>query len=62
MIVRLYEAWNSRGTVTLTVPPFFKKAVLSNLMEKEIRELDLADGKVSLPVKNFEIVTIRFVR
>ncbi len=62
MIVRLYEAWNSRMKTTLTVPKQFTKAVLCNLMEEEICNLEFADGKLTLPVRNFEIITIKFLR
>jgi hypothetical protein len=30
-------------------------------MEKEIREVDLCDGAVTVPVSNFEIVTLKFL-
>jgi alpha-mannosidase len=60
MLVRMYEAFDSRGEVTVTVPSGFKKAYLCNLMEKELKRLDLKDGKVNIPYKNFEIITLKF--
>ena len=60
MLVRMYEAFDSRGEVTVTVPDGFKKAYLCNLMEKELKRLDLKDGKVNIPYKNFEIITLKF--
>jgi len=62
MIVRLYEAFNSRGNVVVTVPDGFRQAFLCDLMENELTQLDFADNKVSLMVKNFEIVTLKFKR
>ena len=60
MLVRMYEAFDSRGEVTVTVAEGFKKAYLCNLMEKELKRLDLKDGKVNIPYKNFEIITLKF--
>lgn len=60
MLVRMYEAFDRRGEVTVTVPDGFKKAYLCNLMEKELKRLDLKDGNVNIPYKNFEIITLKF--
>ena len=65
MIVRLYEAWDSRGPVTFTVNGDFKGVRLCNLMEEDMedmKELDFRNNRVTMPIKNFEIVTLRFVR
>ncbi len=62
MIVRLYEAWDSRGPVTLTVNGDFKGVRLCNLIEEDMKELEFTNHSVVLPIKNFEIVTLRFVR
>ena len=65
MIVRLYEAWDSRGPVTLTVSGDFKGVRLCNLMEEDMedmKELEFRNNRVTMPIKNFEIVTLRFVR
>ncbi|MBE6728632.1 MAG: alpha-mannosidase [Ruminococcaceae bacterium] len=60
MIVRMYEAFDSRTTAKITVTDKFKEAYLCDLMENEIEKLDF-DGKcVTLPVKNFEIITLKF--
>lgn len=60
MVVRMYEAFNSRCKATVTVPQAFKAAFLCDLMENELQPLQLADGKVTIPVKNFEIITLKF--
>ncbi len=60
MIVRLYEAFDSRCNVTVTVPEGFKNAALCDLMENELQTLTIENGKVTLPIKNFEIVTLKF--
>lgn len=58
VIVRMYESFGSRGDVTVTAP--FKKCTLCDLMENEIKSVDIIDGKVTLPIKNFEIITLKF--
>lgn len=62
MIVRLYDAYNRRTNATVTVPDVFKEAYLCNMLEENIEKLDLKDGKVTVDVSNFEIVTVKFVR
>ena len=62
MIVRLYEAWDSRVTATLTVPDGFTGAKLVNLMEEEIGDVPLMDNKITLKLRNFEIATVKFIR
>ncbi len=60
MIVRMYEAFDSRGEATITVADGFKEAYLCDLMENETEKLDFEDNKVTLSLKNFEIITLKF--
>ena len=62
MILRMYEAFDSRGEVTVTVPETFKKAYLCNLMEKEERELELKENKLTVSYRNLEIITLKFIK
>ena len=59
-IIRMYESWNKRvSNATLTFGFGVKSAVLCDLMENEIEVLEVVDNTVTLPVKPFEIVTIK---
>lgn len=60
MIVRMYEAFDSRGEVTITVADGFKTAYLCNLLEEKLEMLDFENNKVKIPFKNFEIITLKF--
>lgn len=60
MIVRLYEAFDSRSNATVHVADGFNKAYLCDLMENELEELAFDNNTVSLPIKNFEILTLKF--
>jgi alpha-mannosidase len=62
MIVRMYDAFNLRANATITVADGFKAAYLCDLMENEIEELKFDENKVTIPVSNFEIVTLKFVK
>jgi len=62
MVVRMYEAYDSRSTATVKVAPIFKKAYLCDLMEQVQQELSLQDGCVTLPIRNFEIITLKFTK
>ena len=58
-VVRLYESWNKRGDATLTFGVPFAKAWLCDLMENELEELPLNENSVTVPVKPFEIITVK---
>lgn len=62
MILRLYEAFDRRTTATITVAEGFTKAYLCNLLEEEIKELSFDGKTVTMPITNFEIVTLKFTR
>ena len=57
-VVRLYEAHNTRGTVTLTTSLPVKQAFLADLLEDPIREVPVEEGEIRLEIKPFEIVTL----
>lgn len=62
MIVRLYDAWDCRSKATVTVPEGFSSACICSMMEEDEQELAFEGGKVTIPVKNLEIVTLKFKR
>ena len=62
LIVRLYDAYDCRSKVTVSVPAVYQKAYVCDLMENSLDELAIKDGKVTLPVSNFEIVTLKFAK
>lgn len=58
-VIRLYESKNRRTSATLTLGLPAREVYLCDMMENELRRLDLADGKVTLDFGGFEIVTIK---
>ncbi len=60
-VIRMYESWNKRCNTTLTFGMPFEKAYLCDLMENELEELKISENSVTLPVKPFEIITIKLV-
>ncbi|MBR5473321.1 MAG: alpha-mannosidase [Clostridia bacterium] len=62
MIVRLYDAFNRRTKARVDVCDGFKAAYLCDLMENELEKLEFDGNSVTIPVNNFEIVTLKFVR
>lgn len=62
MVVRIYDAFDSRTVADINVPIEFQKVYLCDMLENKIEELELVNGTVSVPVKNFEIVTLLFER
>ena len=62
MILRLYDSFNMRTCATVTVADGFRKAYLCDLMENVLEELPFDGHSVTVPVKNFEVVTLKFER
>lgn len=62
MIVRMYDAFNCRTNATVTVADGFNRVYLCDLMENDIEELELNGNKVTVPVSNFEIITLKFTK
>ena len=61
MVVRMYDAFNRRANATVTVASGFKKAYICDLMENVLEELEFNNNSVTVPVGNFEIVTLKFI-
>lgn len=62
MIVRMYESFGGRCEVNITVDPGFSKVYLCDLMENELRELPMVDNLITLPMSNFEITTLKYIK
>lgn len=60
VVVRLYEAYGTRGPVTLRTALPLPSVSLTNMLEQEIGALTQKDGAVSLELHPFEIVTLKF--
>jgi len=62
LIVRFHDAFDCKSDVTFTVPEGYTGAYLCDLLENVERELPMAGQSVTLPVSNFEIVTLKFTK
>ena len=61
MIVRLYERQRRRGEFTLTAAFLLAEAWRTNLLEENQERLDIDDCELRLPIKPYQIVTLRLV-
>jgi len=61
VIVRLYEAYGSRGPATLITTLPVKHAFYADLMERSDSPVECAGGRINFTVKPFEIVTFKLV-
>jgi alpha-mannosidase len=59
IIVRLYEAHNSRGDAMLTFALPIDSAEETNMLEEPLRDLDVRGAALSLPVRPYGITTVR---
>ncbi len=62
IVARFYEAYNERTEVTLTAGFDFKNVYLCDLLENEEKRLESDGRTVTVSVKPFEIVTLKFTR
>ena len=62
IIVRLYDAFDRRGVVTLKTAFDFKEVCLCDMLENDIEKLETQGNEVKVPVKNLEIVTLKIKR
>ena len=60
LIVRLHDAYDKKSLVTLRVPKDFTKAAICDMLENEVEVIAINDGKITFPLSNFEIVTLKF--
>ena len=61
VIVRLYEAHNTRGTTRFLTTLPIRKAYICDLMEANLQELKVVEGEFELEVKPFEIITLKLI-
>lgn len=59
IIVRLYEAHNCNGEISLVFDLPVKKVYLCDLLENEIGQLTLTENSVKVDVSNYEIITLK---
>jgi alpha-mannosidase len=59
IVVRLYEAHNARGSVTLTFGQSVAHAERCNLLEEHAGDVAFDGNTVQFAIKPFEIVTLR---
>lgn len=60
-VVRLYESKNSRVQAKLKVGFKFEKAQLCDMLENPIADLTVEGDTVTVPLKNYEIATIKLI-
>ncbi len=61
VIVRMYDTFNCRRNVTLNLPQGVSEVYLCDLMENRQKPVKIKDGKVTVTVNNFEIVTLNLI-
>ena len=59
LVVRYYEWAGKAGDVALQLPAGAQSASETNLMEKAAGDLRVANGKVTVPTKPYEIKTVK---
>ncbi len=58
-VIRGYECFNARTDVELTLGFEAEKAYICDLMENDLEELEIKDGKVKFTAKPFEIISVK---
>ena len=58
LLVRLYEAWGRRGPVTVRAPWELGRATRTDLLERELTDIQFDGTEVAFDISPFEIVTL----
>lgn len=61
IILRMYESENAKTKAHLTVSRPFNKAYICNLLEAEEKEAEIEEGRIVVPCRPYEIVTVKIV-
>lgn len=59
IIIRAYDSYNRRCNATFTFGFDIKKAYLCNMLENDLKELEVCDNAVKVDISTFEILTIK---
>jgi alpha-mannosidase len=62
MILRLYDSFGCHTCAHLTVADGFREVWLCDMMESPLQQLPFDGHTLRLPVNNFEILTLKFIR
>ena len=62
IIARMYEAFNRKSETTITTGFDFKECFICDMLENNETKLESDGRSVKVKLKNFEIVTLKFVR
>ena len=59
-VIRLYESKNIRAKAELSIGFDAKKCFICDMLENELEELPIVDGKVTYNFRGYEILTLKF--
>lgn len=62
IIVRLYDAFNQKTCAELCPSFDYREVYLCDMLENSLKKLEAENGNVTVNVRNFEIITLKFVR
>ena len=62
VVVRMYDAYNQRGKASIKVNFPYKEVWVCDMLENNLEKLETNGEMVKVPVGNFEIVTLKFIR
>jgi alpha-mannosidase len=62
LVVRLYEAWGRRGPVTVRAPWNVRRATLTDLLERELADVESVGAEITLDMTPFQITTLKLER
>jgi len=62
VVVRMFETFNSKAEATLTAGFDFKEVYICDMLENNETKLSQVGRSVKVKLKNFEILTLKFIR
>ena len=59
IIIRLFDSYNRKTKAKISFGFNVAKAYICDMMENEISEIIVESNSITIPVRNFEIVTLK---
>ena len=62
VVVRMYDAYNQKSKATIKVNFPYNEVWVCDMLENNLEKVESDGEQIKIPVGNFEIVTLKFIR
>ena len=62
VVARMYVAYNQKSKATIKVNFPYKEVWVCDMLENNLEKVESDGEQIKIPVRNFEIITLKFIR